>query len=276
MVKIVFAIMLIFIATTNCALKDCSKDELVEIAIEANRAYKVARNISPIGLQNYAALDELNLIRAIKRLAKEGGITVQHGIKNSLLKLKKLHVYPVFEAVSHLPREELFELCRRVNEFARQKHGFKGGLMNNINEYSSKVRMIEALESFAKSWSVSGDQVMNIAFEIDSINVYEAAIEHLNIEYLKAFALGIEKLSRHVNKTNSLERLHDSINSLTTKEVFAKIGEFVVDLIANSDDTLEALNDINCWDIIANSEKISGEELAKAILAQLYLPGKNK
>jgi hypothetical protein len=201
MVKIAFAIMLIFIATTNCALKDCSKDELVEIAIEANRAYKVARNISPIGLQNYAALDELNLIREIKRLARVGGITVQLGIKNSLLGLRKLHVYPVFEAVSRLPRDKLFELCRRVDEFARQKHEFMGGLMNNINDYSTKERIVEALESFAKSWRVSGDQIMEILFKIDSILLYEVTIEHLKIEYLKAFALGIEKLSIYVSDT---------------------------------------------------------------------------
>jgi hypothetical protein len=276
MVRIAFAIMLIFIATTNCALKDCSKDELVDIAYEANHAFKVALGLPSIGLQNYAALDELDLIREIKRLAKEGGKTVQHEIKNYLLKLRKLHVYPVFEAVSHLPREELFELCRRVNEFARQKHGFMGGLMDNINEHSSNVRIVEALESFAKSWSVSGDQVMNIAFQIDSMNVYEATIEHLKIEYLKAFALGIEKLSRHVNKTFLLGGLHDYIDSLTTKEVFEKISEYVVDLAEKEEDTLEVLNDINCWDIIANSENFSGEELANAIQAQLEISRENK
>ncbi len=57
MVKIAIVIMLIFIATTNCALEDCSKHELVKIAIEANRAHKVALKISSIGLQNY---DDLN------------------------------------------------------------------------------------------------------------------------------------------------------------------------------------------------------------------------
>jgi hypothetical protein len=271
MVRISFAIMLIFIATTNCALKDCSKDELVDVAYEANHAFKVALGLPSIGLQNYAALDELDLIREIKRLAKEGGKTVQHEIKNYLLKLRKLHVYPVFEAVSHLPREELFELCRRVNEFARQKHGFMGGLMDNINEHSSNVRIVEALESFAKSWSVSGDQVMNIAFQIDSMNVYEATIEHLKIEYLKAFALGIEKLTRHVYKINEAGGPLDDFDSLTTKEVFDIISEYVIYLAEKEKNTLDIINDINCWDIFANSENVEGEELYNAIQAQLSL-----
>jgi hypothetical protein len=276
MVRIAFAIMLIFIATTNCALEDCSKDELVDIAIEANRAHKDALGSLSIGLQNYAALNESGLIGEIRGFAEIGGETVESVIKNSLLGMRKLHVYPVFKAISHLPKEMLFELCRRVDELARQKHESEGGLMDNINDNSTNKRIVEALKNFAKLRSVSGDQVMNLAFEIDSIKAYEVAIMHLNIKYLKALALGIEKLSRHVNKTNSRERLHDSINSLTTMEILTKLGEFVIDLIENSDDTLKALNDINCWDIIANSEKMSGEELAKAILAQLYLPGKNK
>jgi hypothetical protein len=282
MVRIAFAIMLIFIATTNCALRDCSKDELVDIAIEANRAHKDALGLPSIGLQNYAELDELDLIREIKHLAKEGGKTVQLGIKNSLLGLRKLHVYPVFEAISHLPREKLFKLCSIVDEYARQKHGF-GGLMDRFNEYSTKERIVEALESFAKDRSISGDQVMNITFVINSMNVYEAAIEHLNIEYLKieylkAFALGIEKLSRHVNKANVEVEPLKNIDSLTSKQVFEKIREFVGVLIENSDepfDTLKALYHINCWDIIANSEKISGEELYYSIKAQLILNEEN-
>ena len=67
MVKIAFAIMLIFIATTNCALKDCSKDELVGIAIEANHAYKVALGLPPIGLQNYDDLHESELKEEIQQ-----------------------------------------------------------------------------------------------------------------------------------------------------------------------------------------------------------------
>mgnify|MGYP000087163874 CR=1 FL=1 len=277
MVRIAFAIMLIFIATTNCVLKDCSKDELVDIAYEANHAFKVALGLPSIGLQNYAALDELDLIREIKRLAKEGGKTVQLGIKNSLLKLRKLHTYPVFEAVSHLPREELFELCRRVNEFARQKHGFMGGLMDNITDYSTKERIVEALESFAKSWSISGDQIMEILFKIDSMFVYEAAIEHLKIEYLKAFALGIEKLSRHVNKTFLKGGLHDYIDSLTPIQIYEKIHELVQEFEGKEEETtLEVFDNIECYDIIANSENMHGEALANTLQAQLRLKREKK
>jgi hypothetical protein len=47
-------------------------------------------------------------------------------------------------------------------------------------------------------------------------------------------------------------------------------------LAIKEEDTLEVLNTINCWDIIANSENFSGEELYNSIKAQLRLNRENK
>lgn len=273
MAKIIMAIMLIFIASTHCALRDCSKEQLVQIAVEANAAYKEALGLPAIGLPYFGGYEINELISEIRRFAKEGGNTVQKVIKNLLLSFKKLHAYPVYEVVSTLPRNDLHELCRRVNEFARnsQVTPFMGGLTDNITEYTPVERIIEALQSFVQSWNVSVEKVMEIAFEINSAALYEAVSEKLNINFLKALALGVEKMHNHVRGLFLLGGLHDYIDSLTPRKIIEQISTFLGNLIEVRPELLEALTDIICWEIIANSENLSGQELVNELTVQLSL-----
>ena len=271
MAKIIMAIMLIFIASTHCALRDCSKEQLVQIAVEANAAYKQALGLPAIGLPHFGGYETDDLANEIRRFAKEGGHAVQAVVKNLLLSFKKLHAYPVYEVVSTLPRKDLFELCRRVQEFARSITPFMGGLMDNINEYTTGERIIEALQSFVESWNVSVEKVMEIAFEINSAALYEAVSEKLNINFLKALALGVEKMHNHVRGLFLLGGLHDYIDSLTPRKIIEQISNFLGNLIEVRPELLEALTDIKCWEIIANSENLSGQELVNELTVQLSL-----
>lgn len=254
MSKIILAIMLIFIASTNCALEDCSREELEQIAIKASAAFRKAYNLPSVqlpfhlkGIQIHDLSQEIerfetkDLIREIRRLPiKKGNVvisSIQDIIDNSLLALRKFHIYPVFEIVSNFEKEDLLKFCKTVEDYARSKHLFMGGLMNNISEDSSNNEISEALKSFAESWGVSRQELMNIANQVVNYKVLYNA----------------QRLTRDENFYEAVLNAYAKIEK-EDKELFQKLK-------------LDTSCSVDCWEILANSQILTGEELVMELHA---------
>lgn len=268
MAKIAIAIMLIFIASTHCELRDCSKEELVKIANKVNNAV-LTDNL--LGLPNFSDFDKIELIEFIEQKTKERGDYVQMMVHDELLNLNKLFLFPTFEAVASLPKDQLIELCIKVQELARslQEKPFMGGLMDNISDKSTVKDIITALRSFVDSWGVPVDKIMDLAFQINTPVLIEAV--GVKIDFLRALALGVEKMHNHLLRLPVHGQLIGEINSMNPKEIINRIREFNGNLLEKTPniELLEAVTDIKCWEILANSKNLSGEELVDKIHAQL-------
>ena len=272
MVKIIITIIIIFIASTHSALTDCSRDELVIVAGAANNAYKQATGKLSLGFPNYGAYETANLLSEIKGFVINGGYAVEEAVKDELLALRKWNVFPLYELLATFPSSNVYQICKLVVDFARksQEKPFMGGLMVNINESSTSGEMVEALKSFAQSWNVSIEKVFELSIEVNKSSIINTTSENFNINYLRALALGFEKLHNHIRGSNFLGGLIHVVDSFSlnqlnikTMELVNRISEFDPELIQG------ILKDIHCLQLLANSQNFSNKELLNRIKRRL-------
>lgn len=253
------ATMLIFITLANCELDDCSKKELVQIAIKANAALRESKYLPqtvqiPIYIRGIEVHDlskenELferkDLIDYIKNLAERESmfnIMVQNAIDDSLLELRKYRVFPVFEIFSYFPKEDLLNFCKDVEDYARDNYTFLGeGLLDNISSESSPKEIAQALKSFAQSRNIPRQELWDLATDKRFKALYEAQIKELD---------------------KNLHNLSEDSDSFTLAiEKIQKEDESIFDELEFEETNIEY------WEILANSKNRTGKQLVNELRA---------
>lgn len=244
--NIIITIMLIYIAFTNCALEDCSGEELAQIADKAFKAVNWEQGtpmMFPRDIKSFLKsdaegeyYDRQDLIDYINFLPKYRQEGVKEVIESLLLSFKKLHVYPIYEIFSYLEKDDLINLCQSVEKLARTKHLIIKGLSNSIHESEnpSNKEILELLKSFAKRWNISNQELWNVAAK-SNIFVLSNAKSNFdkNIDYDLTYCT--ELLSAAIKKI-----LKEDPNMLSIPHE----SKYV-----------------NYWEILANSQNLTDKEL---------------